>query len=114
MKVIIAGSRDITDYNVVLTAIENANFDISAVVSGCARGVDKLGEKFATDCNIEIMQYPADWDKFKKSAGYIRNEEMAKNSDALIAIWDGVSPGTKHMINIAKRYNLKIYIHQNI
>lgn len=111
MRVIIAGSREIADYSLVLSAIEIANFNITAVVSGCARGVDRLGERFAGDCNLDILRYPADWDKFKRSAGFIRNEEMAKNSDALIAIWDGVSPGTKNMIANAKKYGLKIYIH---
>ena len=110
MRVIIAGSRGITDYEVVLTAIESANFDITTVVSGCARGVDKLGERFADDCGLEIARYPADWDRYKKAAGHIRNAEMARNADALIAIWDGISPGTAGMIDLAHKHKLKVFV----
>ncbi len=56
--------------------------------------------------------YPAAWDTYGLKAGYIRNEEMADNADALIAIWDGKSRGTKHMIDIATRKGLRVYIHE--
>lgn len=111
MKTIIAGSRNITDYSIVLQAIIDANFDITAVVSGTARGVDQLGEKFANDSSLQIHKFPAQWDEYGKSAGYIRNKQMAEFSDALIAVWDGKSKGTKHMIDLAYKYNLKVYIH---
>lgn len=111
MKVIIAGSREITDYELLLQAITNANFDITSVVSGCARGVDRLGERFAKECGLPIHQFSADWNgPHKKAAGHVRNAEMAKFGDALIAIWDGSSPGTKNMIDIARKNYLKIYI----
>ena len=55
--------------------------------------------------------FNADWDKFGKSAGYKRNEQMGNHADALIAIWDGKSKGTMHMISIAKKLDLNIYIH---
>jgi len=111
MKVIIAGSRDIVDYELVLEAIANANFDITSVVSGGARGVDRLGEQFAKDCGLPIHPFPADWNgPHKKAAGHIRNAEMAKFGQALIAIWDGSSPGTKNMIDVARKNNLKIYV----
>ena len=111
MKVIIAGSREITDYELVLQAITNANFDITSVVSGCARGVDRLGERFAKECGLPIHQFPADWNgPHKKAAGHVRNAEMANFGDALIAIWDGSSPGTKGMINLAKNHNLLVHI----
>lgn len=111
MKVIIAGSRDIADYEIVLLAISNANFDITSVVSGCARGIDKLGERFALECNLPIHKFPADWSgPHKRAAGYIRNADMANFADALIAVWDGSSPGTKSMIDLAKKNNLKIYV----
>lgn len=111
MKVIIAGSRDITDYNIILKAIENADFNITEIVSGCARGVDRLGERFANDCNLVIHKFPADWNgPHKKAAGFVRNAEMANFADALIAIWDGKSPGTKNMIELARKNNLKIHV----
>lgn len=110
MKTIIAGCRHINDYEFLLQSILDSNFIISEVVSGKANGIDKLGEQFAHDLNIPVKYFPADWNTHGKSAGYIRNTEMAKYADQLIAIWDNISPGTKHMINIAKQYNLNTYM----
>lgn len=110
MKVIIAGSREIFDYEVVKMAIEESKFEITEVVSGVARGVDSLGERYAYERKIQIKRFPADWDKHGKAAGPIRNIEMANYAEALIAIWDGKSRGTKHMINEAKKKNLKVFV----
>lgn len=112
MRTIIAGSRNITDINVVRNAIKSSNFKVTTVISGGARGVDKLGEELANKFNIPLEIYPADWDKYGKSAGYVRNELMASKADALIAIWDGQSRGTKHMIDLAEKYKLKIFIYK--
>ncbi len=111
MKVIVAGSRSIKSYSIVSTAIMSAPFKIDEIVSGTAYGVDKLGEAYALRHKIKVSQFPADWNKYGKSAGYKRNEQMADYADALIAVWDGVSKGTNHMIEIAKRKNLKIFIY---
>jgi hypothetical protein len=80
------------------------------VVSGTARGVDTLGERWANENNIKVSLWPAQWDIYGKSAGYRRNEQMSNNSDMLIALWDGSSKGTKHMIDIAKRKGLIVYV----
>ena len=110
MKVIIAGSRTITDYALIKEAIIMSQFLITEVVSGGATGVDSLGEEWANQINIPIKKFPADWNKFGKSAGYRRNVEMANYADALIAITNG-SVGTSHMINIAKNKNLKVFVY---
>jgi len=112
MKIIIAGGRSFKDYkklHQVCTKILSQQNEIE-IVSGTANGTDKLGEKFATDNGFPIKKFPANWDKFGKSAGYRRNAEMAEYADALIAFWDKKSRGTQHMINLAKRANLKIRI----
>lgn len=57
-----------------------------------------------------VDQYPADWDTYGKSAGYRRNEDMAKIADACIVFWDGESRGSKHMIDIAEREGLPLRI----
>ena len=110
MRTIIAGSRGCNDYDLVKHAIENSNFNPTVVISGTARGVDQLGERWAKENKIAIERFPAQWDKYGKSAGYKRNTEMALKADALIAIWIKGSRGTKHMIEIAKRFNLKIHL----
>lgn len=114
-RIIIAGGRDFNDYNLLKEKVDNIISDKRKthqiyIVSGKARGADSLGEKYANENGLNIMEFPADWDKHGKSAGYKRNLEMAENADALIAFWDGDSRGTKHMINIAKEKNLLIRI----
>jgi glycerophosphoryl diester phosphodiesterase len=54
--------------------------------------------------------FPAEWDKYGKSAGYRRNEQMAQYAEVLVAFWDYNSPGTRHMINLAKQYNLEVHV----
>ena len=115
MKTIIAGSRTATDYKHLILAIDYARLEgieVTEVVSGTARGADQLGERYAEEVDMPLHKFPADWDKNGKRAGYLRNVEMAENAEALIALWDGESRGTKHMIDIAKLRGLKVYVHQ--
>ena len=128
MRVIIAGGRNFDDYKTLesqchgifkqlsdegRTSPRIDDLDIE-IVSGKARGADSLGERFARQYGINVKEFPAKWMLYGKSAGYKRNEEMAKyakeNNGVLIAFWDGVSKGTKHMIDLAKKYNLDVYI----
>lgn len=114
-RVIIAGSRDFSDYNLLrekcdrILSDQKSNHQI-VIVSGTARGADRLGEQYAKERGYEVRQYPADWDAHGKSAGFIRNREMAKNADALIAFWDGQSKGTKLMIDLAKDHGLAVRV----
>lgn len=112
MKVIIAGSRDITDLETVKEAVSRSGFRISEVVSGCARGVDTLGEVVAVGLGVPIKRFPAFWNEYGKRAGYLRNVEMADYADGLVAIWDGVSNGTLHMITVAKKNDLKVFVYR--
>ena len=110
MKTIIAGSRGFDDYEFMTKELSDVDFNITEVVSGTARGADRLGERWADDNNISICRMPADWDSHGRSAGFIRNEEMSKCSDALVAFWDGKTKGTKHMIDLANKYDLKVRV----
>ena len=102
MKVIIAGSRSIGDYDAVCKAIDAfllKSGPITEVVSGRAAGVDSLGEMYARQHNVPVKLFPPEWKKHGKKAGFLRNEEMADYADALIAVWDGASRGTQHMMD---------------
>jgi hypothetical protein len=110
MKVIIAGGRDFNDYLLLLQTVVRANFDITEVVSGGAKGADSLGELFARDMDLPLKRFPADWDRHGRAAGPIRNGEMAGYADALIAMWDGVSTGTANMIKQATERGLKVHV----
>lgn len=104
MKVIIAGSRNIDDYKLVVDTIQSSGYTITEVVSGTAVGVDRLGERWALANNVPVKEMPADFGSFGNSAGPIRNRDMAIYADAAIIIWDGQSRGTRNMIeNMIRR-----------
>ena len=109
MRVIIAGSRSITDYPIVVNAIANSRFNISEVICGMARGVDSQGLRYAITNGIPYRKFPADWNRYGRSAGHRRNKQMADNADALILVWDGVSHGSANMLEIANSKGLKVY-----
>ncbi len=111
MKVIIAGSRENVYYHDLLNALIAAKFDITEVVSGGAKGADTYGEQYAAVMKLPMKQFLPYWSIYGKSAGYYRNEEMAKYAEALIAVWDGESKGTKYMIDIARKAHLKVYVY---
>ena len=112
MKVVIAGSRQVTDQIFVISAIERSGFQIKEVVSGGARGVDKLADKWASDNAIPVKVFESDWERYGKAAGPIRNKMMAEYADALIAIWDGKSRGTKNIISTAEKLGLSVFVHK--
>lgn len=109
MITIVAGSRSCNSYDIVAQAIEYAPWKVTTIVSGCAPGVDRLGEDYANNKDIALLRMPANWSRYGQGAGKIRNIEMALAADALVAIWDGYSPGTGHMIDTARVKGLKIY-----
>ena len=124
MKVIIAGSRPPEDIRrnhtklrewytehrgVVAEAVKSSKFLIDEVVTGKAKGFDFLGESWATDARLPIAEFPADWAKYAKRAGLIRNMAMAEYADALIAITYGTG-GTAHMISAMKELGKPVYV----
>jgi len=112
MRVIIAGPRDYEDYVSLLVAVRLAAFDISEVVSGHARGVDTLGERWSREVlGREPKLFPADWNKYGKGAGPKRNLQMAKYAEGAIILWDGISRGTGSMWKIAKANGLEWFVY---
>lgn len=114
-KVIIAGSRGFSNYKLLKEKCneylreKRKEYNI-IIISGGARGADTLGEKYAQDEGFSLEVFLANWNKFGKSAGFRRNEQMAEVADALIAFWDGKSNGTKHMIEIMENKKLLVRV----
>jgi len=127
-KVIIAGSRAITDYSLVSTIIDylvlQNNIEVDEEVCGLAKGVDLLGKRWADEKGIPTKDFRPAWNdlnapgaiikenrygKYNARAGHDRNELMAQYGDVLIVIWDGKSKGTADMIRRSKNHGLKIY-----
>jgi hypothetical protein len=114
MKCIIAGGRNIRDYNYVLEAIEKSGWEdqISLVISGTARGVDKMGEFWADKNGIPVRRFKPNYMAYGSPAAlHIRNGAMAEVADALILIWDGKSKGSASMLEKAQAKELKVYQH---
>lgn len=116
MKYIVAGGRDFNDFLRLFDVLDKfANeHKLRTVISGCASGADTLAIKWAkdNDCWCLLEKMPADWNTYGKSAGAIRNQQMAQVGDGLIAFWDGRSHGTKDMIEKATRCSLEIHIYR--
>jgi hypothetical protein len=126
MRVIITGGRDFNDYELLsnkcieikvachIHGLTNGSLDDIEIVCGKARGADTLGEQFAKRQGYKIKYFPANWDLYGKIAGYIRNEQMAlyakEDNGVLIAFWDQKSKGTKHMIDLANKHGLKVFV----
>ena len=110
MKTIIAGSRTITDATILPKLIPTLPWEITTVVTGCAKGADRLGQVWAYENGIEIDYFPANWDKYGLGAGFKRNEVMAEHGDALLLLWDGSSRGSMDMLARAKEHGLRIRV----
>lgn len=111
IKVIVAGTRTFNDYELLkaelnIRIVPGAFNRTVEIVSGCANGADTLGEKYANEYGFLIKKFPADWDKYGKKAGYIRNNKMAKYATHCVVFWDGKSKGTEMMIKLAKENGL--------
>lgn len=126
MKVIIAGSRGISDVGYIKEAVEASGFEVTEVVSGTAAGVDRLGECYAMDEGLDLSRFPADWKnvsapgavikmghygQYNAIAGHQRNKQMGDYADALIAVWDGKSKGTLNMIKYMQSLGKQVSVY---
>lgn len=125
MRVIIAGPRDCNDWNLLMQALENWPFEeIAEVVSGKAKGVDTMGEKWAKQNKLPITEFPAAWKEievegakivegpygpYNSLAGVWRNRDMAEYADALLAI-DLGTDGTANMIDTMKKLGKPVFV----
>lgn len=102
MKVGIVGSRNFNDYKLLVETLREVP-KIDMIISGGAVGADTLGEMYAKHNDIPTLIFRPEWDKYGKSAGFIRNHDIVKNSDIVFAFWDGKSKGTQSSIDICEK-----------
>lgn len=112
VRLIVAGGRDFDDEQRAFRILESlmCKFPYMTIIEGGARGADAIGKKFAKMSCLDLESMPADWGTHGKAAGYMRNEDMAKCATHCLCFWDGKSKGTKHMIDLAKKYKLKLKV----
>lgn len=113
MNLAIVGSRSFYDYELFEAVVDSIleHYYIDTIVSGGARGTDKLAERYASDKGYEIGVFEADWETYGRKAGFIRNSEIWENSDMGIAFWDGESKGTAHSFKIARSQGKDLLIY---
>lgn len=116
-NVIVAGSRTFSNYPFLKEKLDELRVEIGDfhVVSGKAAGADSLGERWARENRLEVIEFPADWRPnggYWAEAGKIRNRKMAEGSDVLVAFWDGRSAGTQDMIAVARLRGLRVIVHR--
>lgn len=111
-RVIIAGSRNFNDFELLekkmLFFLQNKKNVV--VLCGGARGADELGRQFAEKHGFMIEMFPADWKKFGKRAGVVRNREMAQSASGCVVFWNGSSRGSANMIEEAKRAGVPLRV----
>jgi len=109
-RIVIAGSRTCRSTGVLKKALRVCGWKPSVILCGEALGADQLGKRYAVSKGLHVESFPADWKSKGKGAGMIRNLEMLKRADGLIALWDGRSPGTRHIIHSAKALNIPTHV----
>lgn len=113
-NIVIAGSRTLQNNYKAIAALDAffKKYKPSefTIVCGMARGIDMMARDKGVELGFSVLEYPADWERFGKSAGYIRNVEMAKVSDCAFILWDGKSRGTKHMIDLCEKESVTAHI----
>src|SRR5690242_12253735 len=113
MRIIVAGSRSAEEAQ-VHTALRRCRWIgfSSAIVSVTAKGADLFGEKWAETRGLHVIRCPAEWEKYGRRAGPMRNATMAERAEGLVAVWDGASAGTKNMIETAEKRGLRVAIYR--
>ena len=114
-KVIIAGGRDFDDFSMLCREmdkllINQVKVNKITIISGGARGADTLGERYARLRNFELTKVKADWNKYGKSAGFVRNREMLAITNGVVCFWNGKSRGTRDMVNITKPSDKRLVV----
>lgn len=113
MKLAVIGSRSFGDYDLLSFVLDEYCIEYDnniKIISGGARGADRLAEKYAVDRDLDLQVFPADWDTHGKAAGFIRNKQIVDECDELVAFWDGKSRGTLNSINHAKKQDKTVVI----
>ena len=112
MKLAIIGSRSFNDVAFISSELDKllklSNLDL--IISGGARGADSIGVEWARSKGIPCKVHLPDWNKYGKGAGFVRNELIINDCDAVIAFWDGKSRGTLYSIDLAKKKGKKVII----
>jgi uncharacterized phage-like protein YoqJ len=105
-KLAIIGSRGITDINLSHYITE----DVEYIISGGAKGVDTIAEKWAGENGIKVIIFLPEYDKYGRGAPIKRNNQIIMEADKVLAFWDGKSKGTEYVIKTAKKMGKNVEV----
>lgn len=115
LRILVCGSRDWTDYDFLAEVLDSLAVQegapyVERIAHGAARGADRLAGFWAAKRNIEVSEYPADWNRMGRSAGFLRNSLMLREFEptTVVAFKDDFNHqlrrgGTEHMVKIARK-----------
>lgn len=109
IKLAVVGSRSFENYEFLKNILQW--YDASAIISGGAKGADSLAAKYAAENGIPLKEFPADWNKNGRAAGYMRNKQIVAEADEIVAFWDKQSVGTGHTVRIAEEAGKPVHIY---
>lgn len=110
MKLAVVGSRSFSDFQILSGFLDKIAPRVSAIVTGDAKGADRLAARWARERGIPTIVFRADWARHGRAAGPIRNQEIVDAADAMVAFWDGTSRGTKDAIQRARKKGIPVEI----
>ena len=99
MKLLIVGSRSITSFDLS----PHIPADVELIITGGAKGVDTLAEEYAREYGIPTVTVKPAYEKYGRAAPFCRDEEMVDMADTVLVVWDGVSRGSKHTADYARK-----------
>jgi hypothetical protein len=116
-RLIVSGGRAVTDVDLVqsglsehIAQLASVGNRVTMIIHGMASGVDTIAGNYGRDHNLRIVEFPADWERYGRAAGPIRNKEMIEYGDELLAFWDGKSKGTGGTIKLARRAGIPVSV----
>lgn len=117
VRLVIFGSRNASKQNVydAIKAFRQqypaSQYEIIEEINGCAAGADSFGAYYAKMAGYPVKEFPAEWNKYGKSAGFRRNTEMAEYADIGLCVWNGSSHGSQHMMSEMKRLGKPYFLY---
>lgn len=112
-RVVVAGSREFNDFERLCADLDyllSRRLPDVEIISGCARGADTLGERYAAMRGLPCRRFPADWARFGRAAGPLRNAAMAAVADAAVVYWRPGSRGSADMVRAAQARGLRVVV----
>ncbi len=106
MKLLIAGSRSITEFDLT----PHISPETDTIISGGANGIDTLAEQYADEHRLSKIIIRPQYDRYRRAAPLKRNEQMVDMADEVLVIWDGVSKGTEYTIRYAEKKGKRVQV----